>query len=219
MKKLIVVGAGETARLATVYFAESGRHVSAYAVDRRSEPDQFYMGAPVVEIDDLQEGFLASEFEAFVAVGSSGMNADRERLCAKMLELGYELTTCVSPKALIASDVRVEPNAFIMEGCIVQSGASVGEGATLWCGVVVAHKTIVGSYSWLAPSVAIGGASQIGARCFVGVGASIGDNVKTGQGNLIGAGSVVTKSISESNCAFTGNPLVKLDDNVYRRFA
>lgn len=56
--------------------------------------------------------------------------------------------------------------------------------------------------------------TYIGSKCFVGVNAIIMPGIKIGDETIIGAGSVVTKSLP-SNCIAAGNPaeIIKININ------
>jgi sugar O-acyltransferase (sialic acid O-acetyltransferase NeuD family) len=219
-RKLVIVGAGEFGAMALEYFQrDSPYEVCGFAVERQYLPEGGRVhGLPVVDFTDMECTYPPASHDAFVAVTFVGMNDERQRLHEQCKAKGYTMARYQSAKSYIDSEATLHPGSFVMECCSIQRNAVVGEGTIVWCGCVIAHGTRVGDFAWIAPGVSSGGYSTIGSKCFVGVGASIGDQLTIPEGTLIGAGSVLTKSLSERESAFAGNPIRKLDQEVYMRF-
>lgn len=56
---------------------------------------------------------------------------------------------------------------------------------------------------------------DIGSHCWIGYGAHICKNVKIAPNNVIGAESLVCKSLEEQNCVIAGNPAKIVRKNIY----
>lgn len=87
--------------------------------------------------------------------------------------------------------------------------------------VVISAYAHIGEHCKILSDVTIGGqgrydregAPSLGNRIFVGTGAKIIGNISIADDVVIGANSVVTKSITESGTTWAGNPAKKVSEN------
>lgn len=219
-RKLILIGAGETAEMAYEYFTDDSDYtVMAFAVEREYLKDDTYLGLPMICLDSLADHYPPTDHCAFVALSYVRLNSARKRLCGYARSMGYELASYVSSRSFVGRDVSVGQNAFIMEQCSVQHHGYIGEGVVLWCGCQVAHRSFVGDYAWLAPGVVVSGFCSIGESSFLGSGATLVDGVSIARETVIGAGSLVRKSLPKPRMLYRAdNRLTPMDDERFEEF-
>ncbi|KXL46882.1 MAG: hypothetical protein FE78DRAFT_113930, partial [Acidomyces sp. 'richmondensis'] len=107
--------------------------------------------------------------------------------------------------------VRVAPSAFIDRNCYIQDNpmnvVSIGDGS--WIGPGVHICSVKHDTDWRNRNgihgPALGAPVVVGEDCFIGSHAVILPGVTLGNGCVIGAGSIVTRSIPPYHVAF-GNP-------------
>lgn len=192
MPGLVIVGNGSQARLAKYYFEKDTElSISAFAVDKEFHDTDFFDGSPQITINEMTEKFPPRKNLAFVAVGYSEMNKVREDLCNRVIELGYELATYVSPRCTLLSEEPIGYNCLILEDNTIQPGAKIGNNVTLWSGNHIGHDSIVGNNCFITSHVVISGFTKINNNSFIGVNATLRDGINIGAFSLIGAGSVV----------------------------
>jgi sugar O-acyltransferase (sialic acid O-acetyltransferase NeuD family) len=207
--KLIIIGAGETARLAYEYFLrDSDLRVYAFSVNRAYIEDNVFCGLPKVALEDLETIYPPDEYLAFVAIGSGHLNRDRASLFAQAKAKGFKCASYVSSRAFIWSDVKIGENCFILENNVVQSGSVIGNNVTLWSGNHVGHLAKISDHCFITSHVVISGCVAVGEYSFIGVNASIADNVCIGKDNLIGLATAITKN-TDPDSIYTGNPAVR----------
>ena len=113
----MIVGAGELARLAHHDFSnDSPRSVAGFAVDAR------YLGSraevadlPIVAFEEICASFPPADYDLFVAIGYSRLNAARAERCAAARSLGYGLANYVSSRASVWPDLELGDNCMIMK--------------------------------------------------------------------------------------------------------
>jgi acetyltransferase-like isoleucine patch superfamily enzyme len=93
----------------------------------------------------------------------------------------------------------VNPNATLGENVIVNTCASVD------------HDCVVGNTVHLSPGARLAGTVQIGDESWIGLGAVVLEGRSVGQRTLVGAGSVVTRSLA-SNIVAYGAPAKVIRD-------
>ncbi len=192
MTRVVIVGAGDLARLARAFFAEAGvLDVVGCAVDAAYLDGAALGELPVVAFEELERHFPPGEHEAFVAVGYRRVNAARADLCRRARAKGYRLATFVHPRAYVAPEARLGDNCIVFPGAVIEPFAALGDDVVVWSGAVIAHDTIVGDDCFFGPNASVSGKVTIGRGCFVGLNATLRDGISLGDGTVVGAGAVV----------------------------
>lgn len=209
MKKLVIIGTGETALLAYEYFSrDSDCEVVAFSVNQEYIEDKNeLMGLPVVAVESLAESYPPQGCSAFVALASGHLNRDRTKMYNQMKMMGYKLASYVSSKAFVWHNVEIGDNCFILEDNTLQPFVKIGNNVTLWSGNHIGHRSIIRDNCFISSHVVISGFCEVKENCFIGVNASVADNVIIGKDNFISLGTVINRN-TEENCIYKGNPAV-----------
>jgi UDP-3-O-[3-hydroxymyristoyl] glucosamine N-acyltransferase len=78
--------------------------------------------------------------------------------------------------AVIATDARIDPTAYIGPLCVVESGAAVGPRSVLDGSVHVGRGARIGEDCWLMPRVVLGAGCQLGRRVRLQPGVILGSD-------------------------------------------
>jgi Serine acetyltransferase len=105
-------------------------------------------------------------------------------------------------------------------GVEIPEQTKIGEGLKIWHGqgIVINHNSVIGSNVLIRHTTTIGnkykgsGCPVIGDNVDIGAHVIILGDIKIGNNVIIGAGSVVTKSIPDNRLAY-GNPLIVKERN------
>jgi sugar O-acyltransferase (sialic acid O-acetyltransferase NeuD family) len=112
----------------------------------------------------------------------------------------------IHPKASLASStIKLGKGNIITEGCILTCNIDIGDFVILNLLVTVGHDSKLKNFVSVMPGVNVSGEVIINENVYVGTGAKIINLVNIGCGSIIGAGSVVSRSIPE-NCTAVGVP-------------
>lgn len=205
-RSLILVGAGEFARIACEYFRfDSDYDVLAFSVERDFMAESTLAGLPVVPYEDLEAHYPPDQVELFVAVPATQLNRLRQRLHRDAGRRGYRFATYVSSRAFVWRNAQIGENTFIFEGNVVQPFVSIGNNCVLWSGNHLGHRSVVHDNVFIASHAVISGYCSIGENSFIGVNATLKDGVKIAADNVIGAASVVVRD-TEPGCVYVGHP-------------
>jgi sugar O-acyltransferase (sialic acid O-acetyltransferase NeuD family) len=116
---------------------------------------------------------------------------------------------------LIHNDSEIRTNASIGFGVIVGSGTiistdvKIGNFTQIMSNCIIGHDTIIEDFCRVGDMVFIGGNSKIKSTTFIAVNSTILENITIAESSIIGAGSVLIKSIKHSGTYF-GNPAKKI---------
>lgn len=192
-KKLVIVGLGETADLATDYFSNDSKYIiCAYAAEKEyienklTEP--VLNGCPVVDIEQLSEIYPVDDYKVFVAMAYGKLNHDRKAMYEKLKVKGYSFASYISSHAFIGSNVSIGENCFILENNVIQRNVTIGNDVILWSGNHIGHRTTIADHVFLSSHVAVSGYCYIGECSFLGINCCVGDNVTIADNCFIGGG-------------------------------
>lgn len=217
-KKLVIVGAGETADIAYEYFThDSPYSVVAFSVESPYLKEERRLGLPVVPFETLEQNYAPSKFDVYVAISYTQLNRVRARLFELAKKKGYRCASYVSSRAFVWRNVEIGENVFIFENNVVQHRAKIGDNVILWSGNHIGHQTAIGNHTYISSHVVISGFCDIGESCFFGVNCSVGDQVKIGKDGVIGMGAVVVKN-TEPGKVYVGNPAKPMAKDSYAAF-
>ncbi|MCV3429706.1 acetyltransferase [Campylobacter lari] len=206
MKKLIIIGTGETANLAYEYFTyDSDYEVIAFAVNKSYRKEDSFKSLPVINLEDIELKYNKDEIFLFVALASEKLNYNRAKIYNYCKKKGYRFASYISSKAFIWHNVEIGENCFILENNTLQPFTKIGNNVTLWSGNHIGHQTQIEDNVFITSHVVISGFCTIGENTFIGVNSSIADNIKIAKNNFIALGTVINKN-TEENKIYRGNP-------------
>jgi sugar O-acyltransferase (sialic acid O-acetyltransferase NeuD family) len=198
MKPLILFGAAEIAEVAHYYFDhDTAYKVKAFTVDAAFLRESTFNGLPVIAFEQIERDYPPTEYDMFIAVSYSKVNALRAQKYAEAKGKGYSLATYLSSKATVWPGLNVGDNCFILEDNTIQPFASIGSDVTLWSGNHIGHHARVGDHCFISSHVVISGGVIVGEYSFIGVNATVRDHVRLGKSCVIGAGSLIQQDVPD----------------------
>jgi sugar O-acyltransferase (sialic acid O-acetyltransferase NeuD family) len=204
MKDLVIFGIGQIGEVIHYYFTqEARRKVAAFSVDAVYRNVDTLFGLPVVAFEELETRYPPDSHELFVAMSFRQVNKAREAKVREVEAKGYTLASHVSPRAVLWSGFKLNPNTIIMENNVIQPFVTIGRNVTLWSGNHVGHHSSIADHCFVASHAVISGSVHVGEGTFVGVNATIRDNVRIGARNVLGAGTLIL-SDTPDNAVFIG---------------
>jgi sugar O-acyltransferase (sialic acid O-acetyltransferase NeuD family) len=172
-------------------------------------PEKFFSKYDILRNEEAAAAYFKKDNRFILGIGNVHL---RESLCKKMQQLGGQLTSIISPKAVIGHyQVLIENGVIILSGTVIESTCTIGTGSLLNLNCTIAHGSTIGRFCELSPGTHISGECSIGNFCTLGTGCILLPKIKIGNNVTVGAGAVVTKNIPD-NTTVTGipaKPLIK----------
>jgi len=191
-RKLVIFGSGDIAQLAHFYFStDSDYEVTAFTVDAAYIQDRTFCGLPVVAFENVASEYPPADYDFFVALSYSKLNAVRKEKYLAAKAQGYKLASFVSSRATVLNDGQIGENCFIFEDNTIQPFVKIGNNITLWSGNHIGHHSVIHDHTFIASHVVVSGGVEIGEQCFIGVNATLRDHIKIGDRCVIGAGALL----------------------------
>ncbi|MCX7897462.1 MAG: acetyltransferase [Rhodocyclaceae bacterium] len=199
-RPLVIFGASELAEIACFYFRhDSSRKVAAFTVDASHLKESVWHGLPVMPFEYIEKEFPPSTHDLFVAVGYGRLNRLRAEKCRQAKAKGYRMASYVSSRATVWPGLAHGENCFILENNVIQPFVRIGHNVFLWSGNHIGHHVVIEDHTFIASHVVIAGGVKVGKRCFFGVNAATHDHIEIGDDCVIGAGSLVDRSLPASS--------------------
>jgi len=193
-KKLVIFGSGDIAQLAHYYFhTDSEYEVVAFTIDASYIKDEVFCDLPVIPFEDVAAQYPPRDYEIFVALSYSKLNAIRKEKYLTAKALGYQFASFISSKATVLNAGQIGENCFILEDNTIQPFVTIGNNVTLWSGNHIGHHSTIEDHTFIASHVVISGGVYIGEQCFIGVNATLRDHIRVGDRCVIGAGALLLK--------------------------
>jgi len=172
-----------------------------FLVDQEYVKDDLVNGLPILgSADWLKDNCDA---KIVVALGSPSL---RRRVSEKLERIaGNCFATIIHPRAWIGEFVQIETGSIICAGTLITTNIQIGRHVHVNIGSTIGHDAVLCEYSTLNPSVNISGNVRIGAGCEIGTGSILIPHSNIDEWSIIGAGSVVTKSLP-ANITAVGAP-------------
>lgn len=155
-----------------------------------------FCGLPLVPFESLENVFPKEEYKILLGIGYSNMNNIRKNKFYEIKEIGYEIISYISSKAVIQSNNIGNAN-IILENTIIQPFVDIGDANIFWSNCNICHHSYIGNFNFFAPSVSLSGNIKMGNNCFIGNNSTIKNKVSVNSYSLIGAGSYVSQDVSE----------------------
>lgn len=151
------------------------------------------------ELSAIQQALIANwENITYVGVGSPKL---KKKWASTLKDTTLKTPYLIDPMVRIRDynkSTKIGQGSIICAGTIITTNVTIGEFVTINLNCTVGHDSVIGSYTTLAPGCNISGNVRIGKCCDIGSNVTIIPGVTLPDGGIIGAGSVVTKSINIS---------------------
>ena len=216
VKEIFALGVG-LSTICRIELAEAcGYTVSAlyhYNADRVGEYDHGY------KIVGSFEDLFSQDIKGKNFLLTMGDMKIRKELTDRIISMGGFVPTLIHPTALISTHANISENGVLIEAqTIVQSDVVIKEGAFICGHSMICHQAKLDEYCFIGPQALVGAVNHVGPFAFIGQKSLLisRKNIEIGENAVVGAGSVVTKSV-EANILVVGNPakmVKKIEDKL-----
>jgi sugar O-acyltransferase (sialic acid O-acetyltransferase NeuD family) len=133
----------------------------------------------------------------------------RQKLIAYLDKFNLDRATFVHPSAVVDPDSVIGGGTFVGPFASVFNNANVSKDCIIGPYSMVSHKSTIGQGSIIHPGSMIAGTTNIGRYCLLGMRCTVLDHLEINDDVVIGAGSMITKTITEPG-TYVGSPARKV---------
>lgn len=149
--------------------------------------DDAYVGCGVKLVGEVFIGNCVVIRENTV-IGADGLTTDRE-------SDGCAITMPQFGSVVLEDRVQIGSNVVIARGAIDET--RICRGAKIDSCCFISHNVMVGDDSFVVGEAIMFGSSSVGKQCLISGNATIMNTVHIGDRSVVGAGSLVTKSVAD----------------------
>lgn len=129
----------------------------------------------------------------------------KEKIINLITNTRISFPTLIHPSCIIGDNNKIGVGSIICASTIITVNVQIGDHVILNLACTVGHDTTIATYCSFMPCVNISGNVVIENLVYCGTGVKIINNLKIGERTIIGAGSLVNKSLPPS-CTAVGCP-------------
>lgn len=205
MKPLILIGGGGHCQ-SVIEVAESIHRPIHGILDLPGEVGKEVLGYPVVGTDEQIADYAAS-CEFVITVGFIKDPSLRTNLYQRVLESGGILATLVASTAYVSPHATLGKGTVVMHQTFVNAGVVIGDNVIINTFANIEHNAKIGNQCHISTGTMVNGDCQIGDNCFIGSQSVLANGVNICADVIVGAGSLVRKSIAKAG-VYSGNPAI-----------
>lgn len=200
MRSLVVLGAKEHAKVVVATLEDSTApewKVMGFLDDNPTLHGTTLLDRPVLgPMSMLEELARSGAVEGALIGVSCGHMPVRARLFRRVLDLGLEVPTVISPAAFVHRTARLGRGGAVFAGAVLHAFATVGDNFVAYSNAVVEHECVLGDNVYLGPNVSFCANCRVGDDTFIATGASV-IAPHTGSDVIVGAGAVVVDDVPD----------------------
>lgn len=208
MKELYIVGAGGFGREILWLVQRINEHeptwkFSGFIDDNAGLQGLTQSGYPVLGgCDYLQK--VTSDVWVVIAVGAAQV---KKKIVEKLEQCSnVKFATLIDPSVLLSDSVSIGEGSVICAGSVLTVDVEIGNHVAINLNCTVGHDVVLQDYTTVYPGVHISGNVTVGQCVELGTGSQIIQGKKIEDNIIVGAGSVVTKDLSEQG-TYVGAPV------------
>lgn len=192
MENLILYGNGSVAEVLHYQFTRhTDYRIAAFTVDRHLIREETFHGLPLVPWDEVAARFPPDRHRMMIAVGYVRVNRLRADRYREAKEMGYRMTSYVSPTASAWDGFVLGENCRLGDNVKIQPYARLGDNVFVGSDTLVGHHCVIKDHCHLSAGVRIAGHVTVEPYCYIGIGATLRNNIVIAPSCVIGAGAVI----------------------------
>lgn len=205
MKPLILIGGGGHCQSVIEVAESTGREIRGI-LDLPEEVGKLVLGYPVLGTDDQLVDY-AQNCEFVITVGFIKNPSLRIKLFNRVHEAGGVLATLIASTAYVSRHASLGSGTVVMHHAFVNAGAKIGENVIINTFCNIEHGVTVGNQCHISTGTMVNGDCKVGDNCFIGSQSVLANGVSVCDDVVVGAGSLVRKSIIKPG-VYSGNPAI-----------
>lgn len=203
MGGLVLVGAGGHCKSVLDTVLRKKMFDKIVIIDSKVVPGTRILGCEVVGADDCLERLREEGFDnAFITVGSIGVNPVREKLSKMIKDCGFSSPLIIDPSAIVAETAVIGEGTFVGKNAVINSEVIIGRHCIINTCAIIEHESQVGDYSHISVGTIICGRVTIKESCMIGAGSTIIQCLNIGNSVVIGANSTVLTDVADNTVCY-----------------
>lgn len=206
-KKVVFIGAGSHSDALLPHLDDTLYEFIGYFDDKdMNEREGYKILGKIRDISAFLDNNYVDNF--FITIGD---NVKRKEIFDSLKDKYYDrLINIISNKSsILSNDSILGRGIFIGHNAFIGSKVKIYDNSIINTGAIVEHHTLIKGHCNISPNATINGFCVLNECVYVGSGSTLIQMMEICQNTIIGAGSVVVKSIFDSG-TYVGVPARKI---------
>lgn len=212
MKNILIFGASGHAKMIIDIIEKNNNYRIKGFIDSYKPLNEVISDYKIIgRLNDIPDLIKVLNIDGIVIAIGDNYTRQKVTVDIKNVDSQLKFVSIIHPSAVIASDVIIDDGSVIMANTVVNAGAKIGKNCIINTASTLGHDSVMQDFSSLASGVTIAGGVKIGICSAICLRAILIQNIVIGNNTVIGAGSLVLKSIGNLKQAF-GSPIDTIKD-------
>ena len=206
MKNIVIIGGGNQAHYTIDIIEKEGKYNVVGIIDSIHEVGSDRFGykilgrqeniAEIIKQHQIQGGLI-----------TIGDNWIRHIVSNQILNLvpNFEFVNAIHPSVIIGNNVKLGGGITAMAGVIFNPKSEIGNFTFFATGAQIEHDCVISDFASVSAGSVTGGYVKLGKFSALTLGVTVLDRLEIGENTVVGAGSLVLKSLPSDVLAY-GNP-------------
>jgi sugar O-acyltransferase (sialic acid O-acetyltransferase NeuD family) len=206
MKNIVLFGGGNQAHYTIDIIEKEGKYHIVGIIDSVHDVGSERFGYKILgRMDSLKE--IIDEYSIHGGVISIGDNGTRYLVYNQIIKSipNFNFINAIHPSVTIGNTTELGVGIVAMAGCIFNPKAKIGNFTFFATGAQVEHDNVINDFASISAGSITGGYVTLGKFSAITLGVTVLDRIEIGENTVVGAGSLVIKSLPDNVLAY-GNP-------------
>lgn len=206
MKNIVLFGGGNQAHYTIDIVEKENKYKIVGIVDSIHEVGSERFGYKVIgRVEDLLQ--LVIDYSIHGGLITIGDNWSRYKVHQQITNIipNFVFVNAIHPSVVIGNTTKIGVGVVAMAGCIFNPKATIGDFTFFATGAQIEHDNTIHEYASVSAGSVTGGYVTLGKFSAITLGVTVIDRVEIGENTVVGAGSLVVKSIPANVLAY-GSP-------------
>jgi sugar O-acyltransferase (sialic acid O-acetyltransferase NeuD family) len=206
MENIVLFGGGNQAHYTIDIIEKENKYNIVGIIDSIQDVGSERFGYKILgRQEDLKE--LVSKYNIYGGVISIGDNWSRYLVYQQIIQIipNFIFVNAIHPSVILGNTTELGIGVVAMAGCIFNPKAKIGNFTFFATGAQVEHDNTIHDFASISAGSLTGGYVTLGKFSAITLGVTVLDRIEIGENTVVGAGSLVIKSLPDNVLAY-GNP-------------
>lgn len=206
MENIVLFGGGNQAHYTIDIIEKEGKYNIIGIIDSVHEVGSEIFGHKILgRQENLKE--IIPQYNILGGVISIGDNWSRYAVYQQIIKIipDFTFVNAIHPSVVIGNTTEMGVGIVAMAGCIFNPKAKIGNFTFFATGAQVEHDNTIHDFASISAGSITGGYVTLGKYSAITLGVTVLDRIEIGENTVVGAGSLVIKSLPSNVLAY-GNP-------------